>query len=77
MGRSGIFKVFVLEDNDWFSKMIEHSLSRNPDISVRCFFKASDMMNALNERPDLVTLDYKLPDMNGDQVLKLIKSQYP
>lgn len=73
MSKPRIYKVFVVEDNDWFNKMIVHSLSQNPDISVKGFFTGAELLKALHEVPDVITLDYKLPDTNGQMLLKKIK----
>ena len=77
MSKPRIYKVFVVEDNDWFNKMIVHSLSQNPDISVKGFFTGAELLKALHEVPDVITLDYKLPDTNGQMLLKKIKEFNP
>lgn len=77
MSRAQNYKVFVVEDNDWFNKMIVHSLSQNPEINVRNFFNGADLLKALHETPDVITLDYKLPDTTGDVLLKKIKEFNP
>jgi two-component system, NtrC family, response regulator AtoC len=73
MSRAQNYKVFVVEDNDWFNKMIVHSLSQNPDINVKSFFNGADVLKSLHEIPDVITLDYKLPDTTGNELLKKIK----
>lgn len=77
MTRTQSYKVFVVEDNDWFNKMIVHSLSQNPDISVKSFFNGGDLLKALHEVPDVITLDYKLPDTTGNVLLQKIKEYNP
>lgn len=77
MSRTQNYKVFVVEDNDWFNKMIVHSLSQNPDINVKGFFNGADLLKSLHEGPDVITLDYKLPDTTGDLLLKKIKETNP
>ncbi|MEZ4804373.1 MAG: sigma-54 dependent transcriptional regulator [Bacteroidia bacterium] len=72
-----MYKVFVVEDNDWFNKMIVHSLSQNPDIEVKGFFNGAELMKSLHQKPDVITLDYKLPDTNGQMLLKKIKEFNP
>jgi len=66
-------KIFVVEDNEWYNKLLVYTLSLNPDYDVKSFFNAHDFLNSLNEMPDIVTLDYKLPDLSGLEVLKRIR----
>jgi DNA-binding NtrC family response regulator len=54
-----------------------HTLSINPDYQVKSFFTAREFLNELDENPDVVTLDYRLPDMVGAEVLDKIKSHNP
>lgn len=71
------FTVFVLEDDEWYNKLLVHSISLNPDYQVKSFFSAADFFKHLNEKPHVVTLDYRLPDTNGEAVLEKIKSISP
>jgi two-component system, NtrC family, response regulator AtoC len=70
-------KIFVVEDNDWYNRLLVHTLSLNPDYEVKSFFNGRDFLAALHEKPDIVTLDYRLPDMTGDELLKQIRQLYP
>jgi two-component system, NtrC family, response regulator AtoC len=70
-------KIFVVEDNDWYNRLLVHTLSLNPDYEVKSFFTGQDFLAAVHERPDIVTLDYRLPDMTGDELLKQIRQLYP
>ena len=71
------FKVFIVEDDLWYSSMLEYYLSLNPDYSITKFESAKSFLAKLHEKPDVVTLDYSLPDMNGDKLLKQIKDNAP
>lgn len=70
-------KVFILEDDTWYGSMLHHYLSLNPDYEVRRFENSQSFFQHLHEHPDVVTLDYSLPDMDGSQVLKKIKDTHP
>jgi DNA-binding NtrC family response regulator len=67
-------KIFVVEDNEWYNRLLVHHLNMNPDFEVRSFFSGKEMMNNLQESPDVITLDYRLPDMKGSELLKKIKA---
>jgi DNA-binding NtrC family response regulator len=71
------FKVFIVEDDLWYSSMLEYYLSLNPDYFIQKFDTAKSFLSRLHEKPDVVTLDYSLPDMNGDKLLKQIKDTSP
>lgn len=68
-------KIFVVEDSEWYNKLLIHTLSLNPDYEVKSFFNGKDFLNSLNESPDIVTLDYRLPDITGLEVLKRIRQE--
>jgi DNA-binding NtrC family response regulator len=68
-------KIFVVEDNEWYNKLLVYTLSLNPDYEVKSFFNARDFLNSLGESPDVVTLDYRLPDLSGLEVLKRIRQE--
>jgi DNA-binding NtrC family response regulator len=71
------FKVFIVEDDLWYSSMLEYYLSLNPDYVIKKFDTAKSFLAKLHEKPDVVTLDYSLPDMNGDQLLQQLKETSP
>lgn len=77
MKNSRNLRIFILEDDTWYGSMLHHYLSLNPDYEVRRFEKAKDFFAALYEAPDVVTLDYSMPDMDGSEVLKKIKEVSP
>jgi len=68
-------KIFVVEDNEWYNKLLVYTLSLNQDYEVKSFFNAGDFLNCLYESPDIVTLDYRLPDISGLEVLKRIRQE--
>lgn len=74
MNADAPFTIFVVEDNEWYNKLLVHNLSLNPDFIVRSFFNGKDLLDHLHENPNVVTVDYRLPDMNGESLLERIKS---
>lgn len=67
------FVIYVVEDNDWYNRLLVHHLTMNPDFQVRSFFTGKDLMSHLHERPDVITLDYRLPDVKGSDLLRKIR----
>ncbi len=71
------FTIYVVEDDDWYRKLLQHNLTLNPDYKVEVFNSGESFLKALKNKPDVVTLDYKLPDKNGEELLKEIKAYDP
>ena len=71
------FKVFIVEDDVWYGSMLQHYLSLNPEYEVKRFESPRDFFAQLHENPEVVTLDYSLPDCDGAEVLKKIKEHNP
>jgi len=67
----------VVEDDPVYLKLVQYVTELNPDHVVRTFTNGKDCIDHLHENPALVTLDYSLPDMTGEEVLKAIKAYNP
>lgn len=65
-------KIFIVEDDLWFGELLKHHLSLNPDYELHLFHTAKECLNNMHLRPDIVCMDYGLPDMNGNILLKKI-----
>jgi two-component system response regulator AtoC len=69
------FKIFVVEDSEWYNRLLVHTLSLNPDYEIKSFLNGKDFLNCLFESPDIITLDYRLPDFTGLDLLKRIREE--
>ena len=65
-------RVFVVEDDPVYTKFMKYVLGLNPDFDAEYFSTGQDFISQLHRRPAIVTLDYSLPDMPGEKVLKEI-----
>jgi DNA-binding NtrC family response regulator len=70
-------KIFVVEDDPAYSKFLNYVLSLNPDFDVDFFATGKDCIAQLHKKPSIITLDYSLPDMSGEKVLKSIREFDP
>jgi DNA-binding NtrC family response regulator len=66
------FLVFIIEDDPIYGEILEYQFALNPNCVVRRFKAGKEALAALDQQPDLITLDYKLPDLSGAEVLKKI-----
>lgn len=71
------FNIFVVEDNEWYNKLLVHTLSLNPEFTIKSFFSGEELLKELSDDIHVVTLDYRLPDTTGDILLKKIKERSP
>jgi two-component system response regulator AtoC len=67
-------KIFVVEDDIMVATLIKQHLSKISDMEIFHFQNAEDSINNLHENPDIVTIDYNLPGMDGLTLMARIKA---
>ena len=67
------YKIFIVEDDPWYGEILEYHLSLNPDYNITRFTSGKDCLANLHNKPNLITIDYSLPDTNGKELYKKIK----
>lgn len=77
MAAKDSFKVFVVEDDKWYNNFLQYIVSLNPEYSVQTFMNGKDCINNLHQKPNLITVDYTLPDMNGADLIRKIRDTDP
>lgn len=70
-------KIFVVEDDQAYTKFLKYVLGLNPDYEVEFFTTGQECLNNLHKNPAVITLDYSLPDMPGEKALSQIRSHDP
>ncbi|MBL7871771.1 MAG: sigma-54-dependent Fis family transcriptional regulator [Cyclobacteriaceae bacterium] len=70
-------RIFVVEDDPAYSKFLKYVLSLNPDFEPEFFSTGKACIDSLHKKPSIITLDYSLPDMEGEKVLKSIREFDP
>ncbi len=69
-----IAKIFVVEDDHFLGNLIKKTLEKLDNIDVTHFLSPEEFLNNLHLNPDIVTLDYNLPGMNGVELLEKIRN---
>ncbi len=70
------YKIFIVEDNKLYAQVLKKQLV-NEQYNVKVFYNGKDCISHLDEKPEIVTLDYTLPDITGHHVLKEIQQKLP
>lgn len=70
-------RIFVVEDDPTYTKFLQYVLSLDPDFETEFFTTGKDCIEKLHKKPSVITLDYSLPDMPGEKVLRAIREFDP
>ena len=69
--------IFIVEDDAWYGQILQYHLSKNPDYEVKIFLTGKECLDNLYQKPDLITIDFSLPDTRGDLLFKQIRAANP
>lgn len=67
------YSIFIVEDDPWYGEILTYHLGLNPDFKISRFVSAREALAKLHQQPDLVTIDFSLPDMKGDLLFQKIR----
>ena len=72
-------RILIVDDHAMVRFALSEAIQRNPDMSL--VGEAENGVEAVslyrNLRPDVVIMDFKLPDRNGDAVISEIRADFP
>ena len=71
------YTIFIVEDDPWYSQILQYHLGLNPDYEVTLFKTGHECLSKMSLKPDLITLDFSLPDLKGDVLYKKIRDVNP
>jgi two-component system, cell cycle response regulator DivK len=69
-----ILKVLIIEDNEQNMYMLSYLLKGNRYEIIQAFNGSDGIKAAMKEVPDVILLDIQLPEMDGYQVARELKS---
>lgn len=74
-GRNNL--AFIVEDNEMFSTILNHTLSNGSVCDFISFKSGEECISNLYMNPKMIVMDYGLPGMSGLKTLKVIKKYNP
>ena len=73
----GNASILVVDDNKMMRDTLRDILESEGYVVSSCEDGPSALELAAEVRFDIVLSDYQMPDMNGDEVVKLLRQRYP
>src|SRR5258708_12121188 len=72
-------QVLIVQDHPLLASAISRVLEAQPDLAVSGVTSsgADALQSATNNRPDVVLMDFRLPDVTGPAAARMITSAHP
>jgi DNA-binding NtrC family response regulator len=77
MKKNNPFTIFIVDDDPWYGTLLEHFLNLNNEYRVERFESGPELLANLYKMPQVITVDFAMPGMDGGEVLKRVKEQLP
>lgn len=77
MATDGIISVFLVEDNELYSLMLDNKMQEVANYRFTTFSTAEEALKNLYLKPDIIIMDYFLPGIDGLQATREIKQRRP
>ncbi len=69
-----IVKIFIIEDDQFLGNLIKRTLEKLDNSDVSHFLTPEECLKNLHQNPDIISIDYNLPGMNGVELLEKIRN---
>lgn len=70
-------RIFIVEDDPIYLRMVKYIVEMNPDHEVYAFENGKQCLDNMHLNPTIVSMDYSLPDIKGEDLLVKIKRANP
>ena len=77
IGNMNDFKIFIVEDDPFYGRLLKHHLSLNPEYHLTLFNDGKSCIKEMHLKPDVVCLDYGLPDIDGSKMFSKLRTIDP
>jgi two-component system response regulator AtoC len=72
----GAYRIFIIDDNDIYAKVLKKQIE-NKEYEISVYYSGHECLANLDKKPSVITLDYRLPDIDGDVLLAKILAYDP
>ena len=73
-----MIKILIADDQELIRDSLRIVLSGNPDFSVNTAANGIEVVRAVRrDKPDVILMDIRMPEMDGVQCTQIIKENYP
>src|ERR1043165_7834400 len=69
-----MIKIFIVEDDPFLGTLYKTNLERLDNVEVTHYTSPLDCISNIQNNPDIVTIDYLMPGMNGVELMMKIKN---
>ncbi|MDG1428001.1 MAG: sigma-54 dependent transcriptional regulator [Crocinitomicaceae bacterium] len=67
--------IVIAEDDQWYAEFIKHTILLTGEHEVQIVDTVKDLMSKIVSNPDIITLDFNLPDGKGEKTLDRIRAK--
>lgn len=69
--------IACVEDDPVYAKFLEYTMGKDDENSVRMYKSGKEFITEIDADVDLLTLDYQLPDMTCEELIKKVQRKNP
>ncbi|MCX6292485.1 MAG: sigma-54 dependent transcriptional regulator [Bacteroidetes bacterium] len=69
-----MIRIFIVDDDQFLGNLIKKAIEKLENVDVTHFLSPVECLNNLHLNPDIVSIDYLMPEMNGLELMEKIKN---
>ncbi len=69
-----MIKIFIVDDDQFLGSLIKKAIEKLDNVEVTHFLSPEECANNLHLNPDIISIDYLMPGMNGLELMEKVKN---
>lgn len=69
-----MIRIFIVDDDQFLGSLIKKAIEKLDNVDVTHFLSPEECLNHLHLNPDIISIDYLMPGMNGLELMEKIKN---